>query len=267
MYWDTHMHTNFSGDSDALPQDMVQAAITRGLSGICLTDHEDLDYPYDDVNFDLDLAAYEQAVRQLQGAYGRQIEILYGIELGLQPHLADRHSAIVSSHAYDYVIGSSHLVHGKDPYYPSYYENRTEREAYEEYFRSILENISAWKGFDVYGHIDYVVRYGPNRDADYSYAAYRELIDPILTALIDAGKGIEVNTAGWKYGLSQPNPCADILRRYRELGGEIITTGADAHKPEHIAYDFQRLPDLLKSCGFRYYTIFRQRRPVFLPLP
>ena len=34
------------------------------------------------------------------------------------------------------------------------------------------------------------------------------------------GKGIEINTGGFKYGLGHPNPCEDILKRYRSLGGE-----------------------------------------------
>ena len=81
------------------------------------------------------------------------------------------------------------------------------------------------------------------------------------------GKGIELNTAGLKYGLGFAHPHPDILKRYRQLGGEIITVGADAHKPEHIAYDFGKAADILRSCGFEYYTEFKQRRPIFLHLP
>ena len=48
------------------------------------------------------------------------------------------------------------------------------------------------------------------------------------------GKGIELNTGGFKYGLGHPNPCEDIIKRYKELGGEIITLGSDAHKCESL---------------------------------
>ena len=118
----------------------------------------------------------------------------------------------------------------------------------------------------MYGHIDYVVRYGPDKNTYYSYADYADVIDEILKQLIHNGKGIEVNTAGFKYGLGHPNPCEDILKRYRELGGEILTLGADAHQPEHIAYDFQRLPKLLQTCGFSYYTVFKNRKAQFIAL-
>lgn len=269
MFWDTHMHCSFSGDCDSTPQSMIQAAISKGLSGICFTDHMDYDYPqYPDnpVFFEFDLHEYNTVIHSLQARYAGQIPVLYGIELGLQPHLADRHTQLLRDNSFDFVIGSSHVVNGKDPYYASYYEGRTEREAYLEYFMSILENIQAFHDFDVYGHIDYVVRYGPDKNTFYSYAEYADIIDEILKLLIRFGKGMEVNTAGFRYGLGQPNPCEDILKRYRELGGEILTLGADAHAPEHIAYDFNRLPQLLKSCGFSYYTVFKNRKASFLAL-
>ena len=127
----------------------------------------------------------------------------------------------------------------------------------------MLEDIKNTPDFDVLGHIDYVVRYGKNGAADYSYQKYADEIDAILRAVIERGKGIELNMAGLKYGLPFAHPHPDILRRYRELGGEIITVGADGHRPEHIAWDFEKADDILKSCGFRYYTEFKGRKPVF----
>ena len=120
--------------------------------------------------------------------------------------------------------------------------------------------------FDSYGHLDYVVRYGPARNLNYSYEAYQDLIDPILKTLIEKGKGLECNTGGLRYGLGHPNPCEDILRRYRQLGGEILTIGSDAHSPEQVGYGFQTASRLLAACGFRYYTVFHRRKPEFLPL-
>ncbi|MCC8017647.1 MAG: histidinol-phosphatase HisJ family protein [Lachnospiraceae bacterium] len=264
--WDTHMHTSFSGDSDAAPEAMIEKAMELGLDGICITDHLDLDYPDDPDLFQLDLNAYLPGIANLREKYRGRFPVYTGIELGLQAHLADTHRDLVNTHDFDFVIGSSHVVHGADPYYPAYYEGRTEAEAYLEYFESIPENIRAFDEFDVYGHIDYVVRYGPNRNKFYSYARYQDVIDEILRLLIRRGKGIEVNTAGFRYGLGHPNPTEEIIRRYRELGGEIITLGSDAHRPEQIAYGFDRIPDLLKSCGFRYFTVFHRRTPEFVKL-
>lgn len=285
MLWDTHTHTCFSGDSQADPLAMIRAAQAAGLSGICFTDHLDLDYQKDPSLFLLDLPAYFQRMQTLAADWqndpppadhnrsepnsGRSQDgfaVRIGIELGLQPHLAQKHRQILSAYPFDFVIGSSHVVDGVDPYYAEYYEGRSEQEAYEAYFSSILKNILAFDEFDVYGHLDYVVRYGPNRNRFYSYDGYREILDQILKALIARGKGIEINSGGLRYGLGHPNPTEEILRRYRKLGGEIVTIGSDAHQPEDIAYGFQQVTEILRQAGFRYFTVFRQRRGEFLPL-
>lgn len=267
MLWDSHMHSQFSGDSQTPQEDMITEALRKQLDGICFTDHLDIDYPDEPETFLLDLPNYVSSVHALQEKYSARLPIHLGIELGLQPHLAAVHADILAQYPFDFVIGSSHVVHNFDPYYPFFWEQRTEEEGYLEYFESILENIAAFDGFDVYGHIDYVVRYGPNKNTNYSCKAYSEVIDEILKTLIVKGKGIEINMGGFKYGLGHPNPTEDIITRFHELGGEIITLGADAHKPEHIAFDFSKAPGILKAAGFSYYTVFKNRTPQFLKLP
>jgi len=264
--WDMHMHSQFSGDSKAPQEDMIITAMDAGLGGIYFTDHLDIDYPDNPLLFQLDLPNYVASVLALQEKYRNKFPVHLGIELGLQPHLSKLHHDILSQYPFDFVIGSSHLVHGIDPYFSKYYEGRNEKDCYREYFESILENIQAFDGFDVYGHIDYVVRYGPTKNENYSWLEYRDIIDEILKLLIIKGKGIELNTGGFKYGLGHPNPTEDIIKRYRELGGEIITIGSDAHTPEHIGYDFKKVPDILKSAGFEYLTIFKNRKPEFIKL-
>lgn len=266
MLWDTHMHTRYSGDSTAEPEDMINAAIQYGLDGICVTDHMDYDYPNDSELFLFDVAAQQRELLMLKEKYKAHIPFLIGIELGLQPQVSGMNQELLRSYDFDFVIGSSHVVHGFDPYYKEYYEGKSEHEAYLEYFESILENISAFDEFDVYGHIDYVVRYGPNKNEEYSYRRYADVIDEIFIQLIQKGKGIELNTAGLKYGLGHPHPTEDALKRYRELGGEILTLGSDAHKPEHVAYDFKRVPEILRNAGFRYYTVFEKRKPIMKKL-
>ena len=249
ILWDCHMHSSFSADSETPMEDMIQTAVDKGLTGICFTEHLDPDYPEtpENLDFSLDIPAYRQRL----------------FELALQPHLSESFSGLLKEIPFDFVIGSSHVVHGYDPYYPSYFEGRKESACYMEYFESILENIAAFDKMDVYGHIDYVVRYGPNQNRQYSYGRYKEILDEILRTLIRKNIGIELNTGGYHYGLGEPNPCVNVIRRYRELGGEIITIGADAHTPDKIAYAFDRAADVLRDCGFSYYTVFKNRQPVF----
>lgn len=266
MFWDQHMHCNFSGDSNALPEDMIKAGIAHGLSGICFTDHLDYDYPEEPNIFLLDFDNYFKVLPDLRKKYADKISVNIGIELGLQTQAAGQNLAVAEKYPFDFIIGSSHVVNHMDPYYPEFFAGRDEDAAYMEYFESVLENINSGVDFDVYGHIDYVVRYGPNKNAFYTYEKFKDIIDEILTQLISKGKGIEVNTGGFKYGLGHPNPTEDIIKRYRELGGEIITMGADAHVPEYVAYKFDKTAQIIKNCGFKYYTVFKNRKAEFIPL-
>lgn len=264
---DYHMHSSYSGDSDSPMEEMIRRAVRSGMKQICFTEHQDFDYPpapdmppeFWLVNTD----AYLYDLIRLKERYADQIDVRFGIELGLQPHLMKELARYVKSYDFDFIIGSSHVCHGQDPYYPAFFEGRSEEEAYREYFTSILENIKKFKNFDVYGHLDYVVRYGPNQDKEYTYEKYKDIFDTILELLLENGIGLEINTGGLKRGLREPNPCAAILKRYRQMGGEIVTVGSDAHVPEHIGYEFEKAAGILKACGFSYYTTFQHRLPEY----
>ena len=196
ILWDCHMHSSFSADSDTSMEDMILEAIRRGLHGICFTEHLDPDYPPtpDNETFELDLAGYQNTLYALRDKYRSELEIHYGIELGLQPHLEASFRELLETVPFDFVIGSSHVVHGYDPYYKEFFKNRRESECYMEYFESILENLAVFSEMDVYGHIDYVVRYGPNQNREYSYGRYQDILDEILRTIISRGCGIPVDS-------------------------------------------------------------------------
>lgn len=273
---DMHMHTWFSTDSEACPRDMADEAVRKGLKTICFTDHfdkDDLEWGEEGI-FDVD--AYFVEMQKLQEEYAGKLNIRIGIELGLRTYLKDYYEELTKKYPFDFVIGSVHNVPYKkdaegnilytDPAAEKLFTDRTDKEAYRLMMETTLENVRTSDCFQTLGHLDYVVRYGKSREKEYSYTDYADIIDEILKLLIEKEKGLEVNSAGLKYGLPFAHPHPDVLKRYRELGGEIITIGGDAHKPEHIAYDFAKAEEILKSCGFKYYTEFFEQKPVFKQL-
>lgn len=266
---DYHVHSAFSGDSETPMEAMIKKGISIGLQRICFTDHMDYDYPtqYLDYGcvFEFEVENYFKEISLLRKKYEGQIKILAGIELGMKPDLANRLEKLVSAFPFDFVIASSHLLDNYDPYYPDYWDSIHNNTEYgiRRYFQSIRENVEAFQNFDVYGHLDYIVRYAPNKNFVYDPACFQEEVDALLKAIIQAGKGIEVNTAGLKYGLPFAHPKEEILKRFFALGGTYFTVGSDAHKPEHLAYDFSKEAERLEALQISsYYRIFENRKPM-----
>lgn len=251
-------------------EDMVLQGIAQGLKIMCFTEHNDFEYPvFPDLPADafaLNTDSYLYTLATLKEKYADKIRLLFGVELGLQPEAAHLNALYAQSYDFDFIIGSSHVCHGKDPYYPGFFDGRGAEASLREYFESILENIREYSNYDVYGHLDYAIRYAPEKDKGYTYEKYRDVLDEILKLLLEKEKGIELNTGGIKSGLRDFHPCMDILKRYRGLGGEIITVGSDSHDVRNIAAHFARAADVLRECGFRYYCVFEKRTPEFYKL-
>lgn len=265
MRADVHMHCGFSNDSETRPEDMVESAIAKGLSVICFTDHYDkdnLDWG-DEAIFDVE--SYFQKMIELQEEYRDQIDIRIGAEIGMQPYLAEYYQDFMAQHPFDFVIGSVHSVLEHDVAL-DFFQKHSDPEGYKIYFEEMLQDVQKIKSYDVLGHLDYIVRYSNQGSKGFDLNDYMDIIEEILKQVIAHGKGIEMNMSGLKYGLGAPHPQPEIIKRYRELSGEIITVGADGHIPEHIAYDYHLADDILKSCGFKYYTEFKGRKPLFVKI-
>ncbi len=264
IYYDCHLHSNFSGDSDTPPEEQIKKALSMGLHGICFTDHHDYDV-VSDIDFELDIPAYMEEISRLKELYEGKIEILTGIELGIQLHIGDYLKKLVDTYPFDLVIGSMHFIDGLDPYYDQYFTLHG-KNAYRRFFEKTLERIENVKCYDTLGHLDYVIRYGAAHGLTYSYSEYSDVIDAILKRLISDGKAPEINSGGLARGLSQPNPGKEVILRYRELGGEVVTIGSDAHTPAEMGFRFEECAELLRNCGFEYYGVYKKRIPVMYRL-
>ena len=268
---DFHLHSSYSGDSQADMEGMIQKAISLGFKDIAFTEHMDLNFPTSrdipEGMFECNVDSYLYHLLGLRNKYINDINVRFGLELGLQPDVVRQNVKVCKEHDFDFVIGSIHVVNGDEVYSNTpFFENKTDEEAYREYFEGVYENLRSYSNFDVVGHLDYVVRYGKTLDKDYSYDKYKDVLDKILQRIIDREKGIELNTGAVAYGLKELNPCMDILKRYKALGGEIITIGSDAHKIEDIGRGFDRAEEALREAGFEYYTVYDARIPVQMKL-
>lgn len=269
MIFDCHLHTAFSGDSNTPARLQIERAISLGMKELTVTDHHDYDSSFCEDDFELDLLPYLTALRDLREEYRDKIRINIGIELGLQLHIQEYLEQFHREWGaeFDFIIGSSHFIRSQDPYYPSFWENCGSKKGLEDFFDLSLKRVRALHPvFDSWGHLDYAARYAPDSHSVYSYSAFKEPIDSILKVLIQTGKALECNTGGLRSSLGQPNPDAEILKQYRRMGGELITIGSDAHIPEHLGYGFDRIRELLKQCGFHYYTIYHNRKAEMIPL-
>jgi len=267
VFVDSHVHSNYSDDSTMRPEEAVDTALALGLKGVAFTDHYDLDFPDNQFLFEFDTSKRAAHIKALREHYGPEVEILNGIELGVQPHVLDKSADIIHSHHFDFVICSVHAVDGfalADP--DGFYEDKTKEQAYRRYLEEIYQIIKSFDDFDVIGHLGYVRRYGPYEIKSMPLKIYDDILDTILKWLIERGKGIEVNVSGYAYRLGTAIPDVDIVKRFRELGGEIITLGSDAHDPAHIGKSFKQGLSILERAGFDYVNYFKDRKPAFVSL-
>lgn len=269
---DFHTHCNFSTDSDSTPESMVQGAIEKGLSHLCLTDHMDLDYPgtnKENPLFEFDPADYYAALSPLKEKCREKLTLGIGVELGLRPGRPDLNSQMqqmLTQYNFDFVLGSVHLLDNDDPYYESYWLGRSAKDVLSKYFNDMLSSLKEFNNFDSLGHLDYLIRYIPAScgDKDYVFKEYKEVMDEIFKFLIEHNKALEINTAGLIKGLSCFHPKLETLKRYLELGGERITIGSDGHSPDKIATEFKKAEELLLSCGVKGYYVYKGRQEEFV---
>lgn len=264
--FDSHVHSNFSGDCEMDAEIAINKSLEIGLEGLSFTDHLDYDYPdYDDV-FLIDFEKYSDYFDSLKLKYKNKIKVSKGIEIGLQPHVIDDTLKVVNAYNFDFVIYSIHVVDKLDLHNGDFCKNKTKAEAYSRYFQVLVDTLSLYDNFDVIGHLDLIRRYGCYDNRTISYNDFIDILDTLLTKVISMGKGIEINASGFRYNLNSPMPDFEIVKRYKELGGEIITTGSDAHTVEYVGYKFNYLKELLNNAGFEYTAHFINRQPIFSKL-
>lgn len=257
--YDFHMHTVVSFDGHDTPEAMVQAAVAAGLKEICFTDHIDDDPKCIITTQCFDIGDYSRAY---DGLSQEGVIIRRGLEFGMLPYNQATIRRYLSQRQFDYVLGSVHYADNEDVYYPPYWEGKSLFEGERKYLEDTLLCVQCHNDFDVLAHLTYIskARHNPAH-TPVELAQHREVVDEILKMLVSKGKGVEINTSG-------VDRCGDFLpgeaylRRFRELGGQIVTVGSDAHTADRVGQYTHRACEVLKDI-FGYVCTFENRQPVF----
>ncbi len=261
---DLHVHTCFSCDSDAEMEAFCHRAVALGLRQLAFTEH--VDFVPADVGFGFFRpAVYLAEIERCRALFAGRVTVLSGMELGEPHRYRPEANALLAAHEWDVVISSLHWVQGQMVFDPDYFRQRPGDRAYRDYFVELAE--MCWAGgFDALGHFDVVKRCGFEVNGGYDEACLEGVIRPVLEALIAHRIALEINTATLRLPVGQASPTLPVLRWYREMGGELVTIGSDAHSVANLAAGWETAVGLARAAGFTHLTSFRRREPVLIPL-
>ena len=267
---DLHVHSDVSADSRFSMREMAEAEAKCGVQTLCFTNHCDLLNKYTMDFQPRSLEVVPESIEKfaaLRESGPLPAEVLLGIELAestFRPELAKQ---LAAAEGLDFVLGSLHILPGIGDFCQLTYTDEAQCDRLFDLYLDELRRIAELGCFDVMAHIGYCRRYmwRAGVDAALTVEKFGEKLRLLLRTLIDKGKGIEINCSGLRDGCG-PFPDRDILQLYRDLGGEIVTLGSDAHTADTAAACIREGHELLKDCGFDYVTVYRQRKPEFTKL-
>lgn len=283
MFFDYHLHSNFSDDSTEPMEEHIKQAISLGLEELCFTEHVDYGVKRDhddprgieikiyDVNGEkikcvmsnCDYPNYFKKLEEMKAKYASKIVIKQGLECSVQSHTIDDYNRLFAKYRdnLDFILFSMHQVNNLQSWNQEAQVGKSQKEYNDEYYNEILKCIKVYKNYSVLAHLDLMARYdllGP-----YPFEHEEDVIREILKIVINDNKGIEVNTSSYRYHLKDTTPSIDILRLYKELGGKIITVGSDAHNKNNLGEHIKDTYSLLKDLGFEYVCTFDKMNAIY----
>ncbi len=285
MRADYHLHSEFSDDSRERMENQIRRAIELGLDEMCFTDHVDYGIKKDwsegniewrggdamssgtdemDPLANVNYPEYFAKIDRMRETFKGRIVIRKGLEFGIQTITVPQYQKLYETwkDQLDFVLLSMHQVNNLEFWTQDFQRGKTQQEYNEEYYREIYEVMKIFKDYSVLAHLDLIVRY--DKEGVYPFEKVKDMIAEILKLAIEDGKGIELNTSSWKYGLKDTQPSRAILKLYKDLGGKIITAGSDAHVTKQLADHLDEGYRILKEeIGFTEICTFDHMKPVF----
>ncbi|MCC7359734.1 MAG: histidinol-phosphatase HisJ family protein [Anaerolineales bacterium] len=261
------MHTNYSCDSTASMADMCRAAIAKGIPEIGFTEHYDLIVTETAECRDFfRLEPWAAELERCRAEFAGRLTIRAGVELGEPHRFAAQARALLARYPFDYALGSLHWAGAYNIFDVEYFRAFPAAVAFGRYFAE-LEQVARAGGFDILSHLDVPVRAAFGVYGRYDPSDYEDAIRSVLQACIDNGLALDLNTAALRRRAQTLTPGLTILRWYAQMGGERVTLGSDAHRPDQVG---RHLPEALaaaRAAGLKYLTFFERRQPCLTPLP
>lgn len=264
LRYDSHIHSEFSADSDTPMEAMAAAAVERGLLGITFTDHYHPDYPDFIHRTGQPPHAYHSAITRTAQRFSGRLEVLHGLEMGILTGSTLPACEAAAAYPYDFLLAAFHATRTETFDGLGRAADTPPEALCLHYYTHVLDCLRVFQNYDALAHINLIDRYVKDLSG---YGPSLEVLDEIFRIVISQGKGIEINTSSYRYGMGvRTTPTLDMLRRFRALGGELVTVGSDAHTPQWVGSHFDEACELLRVADFRYYAVFRKRRPELLKL-
>ena len=278
MFADDHVHTTFSDDGKAEMEQQILQALQLGLSEICFTEHVDYgvkkDWSEGNIEWrvengireplaNVDYPAYFARIDEMREKYSDRIAIHAGLEFGVQTHTIGKYEDLLKwwKDSMDGALLSIHEIDDQEFWTQDFQNGKSQLEYNRAYYEAMKKVMEGFDGYSILAHLDLIVRY--DLAGVLPFEQVEDLVAEILKLAIRNGKGIELNTSSWRYGLSDTQPSRAILKLYHDLGGRILTIGSDAHSTVQLAAHLDDAHEILKSFGYSEFCTIEHWQPVF----
>ncbi|MDL2226029.1 histidinol-phosphatase HisJ family protein [Eubacteriales bacterium OttesenSCG-928-M02] len=270
MRQDFHIHSTISFDGKSTIEEHIKRADALGLDEICITEHYNVLSPMrptlkEGIDPRLpDLPAYQREIQRVRNL-GYRSELRMGLELGLYNDLScEITEDMLKGVDLDFILLGAHFNKGgRDYWIADQWGDDSKEKAQTQYLQNnLIPFLDTMDNYDVVAHITYFSRGCPYADKEIRFEHAPDEFDAALIRIIQSGKGIEINTSSYApFGFTMPG--ISVVKRYRELGGSIVTIGSDAHHISSLYSGVDEAKGLLTAAGFTHYATYRDRKPVF----
>jgi len=274
---DYHIHPDYSHDASDSVVDYCWCALNKGIEEICFTTHYDPDPVRANIervvvkgveqpmNYDW-AGTYLQEINEARTQFP-QLRIRAGIEIGYEMGLEGRIADFVSRNRFDFVLGAVHCLdhiaitsRSELNEFRMYLKTKGVdfiAQRYFDYVRAAAQS----QLFDCIAHLDIWRKYILLEMGEEFDRAITKFVPLMIEAIVQAGVGLEINTASLRRGDNEPYPIRKIIAQAVEAGINTFTIGSDAHCAGDLGSGVQEAIRILKRFGLNP-ARFENRRKI-----